>query len=567
MKKIISLLMVFAMITALAACGNTKNQPTSQQSSETKTEQSQEKTSESSVEEPVEPVKITVFPLNANTMSGEIGGWLGEYLLEHGLIVEILAHSADKLQAMIASEDLPDIVYLPSSVDHKALAESGMLLDLEEHLDKLPHVVENEQYAVAVNYTKEFVTGGPLVMLPQNVGPSGYATSTTAFGLNWEVYEQIGAPEFSTLEELIPVLKKMQEACPESEAGDKMYAMNAFGGFDNSYFYNMLSIFGVMGYSTSELKYGIELNNVDQSFDWILEDDSAYKYGLWYMNQLYKEGLMDPDSISTERGVQHKKQESGAALAGWGGVPVYEKDGYYPVYFDEFKVAVAKRGFPYGNSTYAAISAKTENLEAALKFLDMSADPEHVRAFMSGPQGGLWDYNDAGEVVLTAEGEKAYLKGEEAKIGEHQYVYFNAPWLLHPNTIHADGEMVSVASGRMVVDLKNQSDGQKKWAEHYGYPNIRVMLADKGNEIATFSESADKFAAAPNDDQTLIVSAAKYIICNASWKMVYAETDAEFEEIWDKLEKDIDELGFKKIYDWRVSELQKGLEIRDSLEK
>ena len=202
-----------------------------------------------------------------------------------------------------------------------------------------------------------------------------------------------------------------------------------------------------------------------------------------------------------------------------------------------------------------------------MKFLDMLADPDHVRAFTSGPQGGLWDYNEAGEVVMTAEGEKAWIKGEEAKIGEHQYVFFNSPNLLHSNTIHPDGQTLGIASSRMIIDLKNQSDEQIKWAEHYDYTNISVMMEEKGQKFPVFTESADKFAAAPNDDQALIVSAAKDIICNASWKMVYAETDAEFEEIWDKLAKDIDELGFKKIYDWRVSELQKGLEIRDSLEK
>ena len=569
MKRVISLFLVLAMIGTLAACGNTKNQESTKQSSQTqesKIESSEVKTSESSEEEVADPVKITLFPLNANTTSGEIGGWLGEYLLEHGLIVEILAHGDDKLNALIASGDLPDIVYLPSSVDKKALTESGLLLDLEGYLDKLPHATENEQYVTAMNYTREFVTGGPLTMLPQNVGPSAYGTTTGAsIKLNWEVYEKIGAPEFSTLEELIPILKQMQEAYPTSPAGDKTYGIHLFTGMDKSYFYSMISVFSVMGYSTTELKYGIETNHVDGSWDWMLEDDSAYKYGLWYLNQLYREGLMDPDSISTERGVQNKRIEAGAALAGWQGVPGYEQHGYYPVYFDEYVLAVGKQGYPYGADTYAAVSAKTENLDAVLKFLDMSVDPEHCRVFYNGPQGGLWDHNDAGEVVLTAAGEGAWFKGETVNIGEHQYVYFNSPWLLHPQAIAADGEPVNIPSGKLYKDRQNESEGQNKWVDHYGYPNIRVMLQDKGNEIATFDENASKFAATPNDDQNLIISAAKDIIVEASWKMVYAETDADFEKIWDNLVKECDGLGFKKIYDWRVAELQKGLETRDSL--
>jgi len=55
------------------------------------------------------------------------------------------------------------------------------------------------------------------------------------------------------------------------------------------------------------------------------------------------------------------------------------------------------------------------------------------------------------------------------------------------------------------------------------------------------------------------------VIVNSSWLMVYAKTDAEFEAIWDDMAKDLEELGLKDLYNWRVSELKKAISIRDSI--
>ena len=44
-------------------------------------------------------------------------------------------------------------------------------------------------------------------------------------------------------------------------------------------------------------------------------------------------------------------------------------------------------------------------------------------------------------------------------------------------------------------------------------------------------------------------------------------TDAELDQIWDDMVKDLEELGFKDIYTWRVNALKEGMAIRDSLIK
>ena len=403
-------------------------------------------------------------------------------------------------------------------------------------------------------------------MIPLQVGPTAYGTNTSsAVRLNWEVYEKIGAPEFDTLEELIPILKQMQAAYPTSPSGEKTYAMHLYTGSDTSYFYGIAGYYFVNGYHLDFLKYGVEADGKTETFNYIMNDDSAYKAGLKFYNQLYREGLLDPNSINVDSATQKAKIADGGAVATWNAIHGDAGKGYYPVYYKNLSSTIATGGFPYGSGHYLVVSEKTENLDACLRFLDMAADPESARILYNGPQGELWDYDENGNLILTEKGTALWVNGETVFVGDQQYTAFNTAWILHPNYLHADGECVNVPSGKLYQDTMNNSDGQKKWAEHYGYPNIRVMIEEKGNVAGKYGEIATKFAAAPNDDQNLIIGAAKDIIVNASWKMVYAESDADFEAIWAQAVKDCEELGFRAIYDWRVAELNNGFKIADSL--
>ena len=73
-------------------------------------------------------------------------------------------------------------------------------------------------------------------------------TDRYAIKLNYQLYEQIGAPEFEKLEDVIPILKEMQQAYPQNEEGMNVYAMNLFSDFDTTHFFNMMSIYSILGY-------------------------------------------------------------------------------------------------------------------------------------------------------------------------------------------------------------------------------------------------------------------------------------------------------------------------------
>ena len=54
----------------------------------------------------------------------------------------------------------------------------------------------------------------------------------------------------------------------------------------------------------------------------------------------------------------------------------------------------------------------------------------------------------------------------------------------------------------------------------------------------------------------LILSSLKDIVVTASWNMVYADTDAEFDALWDKMVADCQELNAQSVIDWRLADIE-----------
>jgi AraC-like DNA-binding protein len=365
-KRIVAWLLIMTMVLGLAGCGAASAGSTAgSEGGSTAQEGSAAKT-------------ITLYPYNAGLQSGPVTGWLGDYLLEKGIILEVIPYSEEKTQAMLASGSLPDIVVFNSATNAKAALEAGMLLPLDDYQDQLPHVMENDILKAGLDYAREYygTEDGELSILPFGVGKNTlYAAADTdryAIKLNYQLYEQIGAPEFEKLEDVIPILKEMQQAYPQNEEGMNVYAMNLFSDFDTTHFFNMMSIYSILGYHWNYLPYGIEYEIETGTPYSIFREDSVYRRGARFMYELNQQGLLDPDSLTQERATADKKVSSKASVAGWAGVPGWAGKGYLPVPFDEFKPSLVTEE-PYGK-VGIAISANAENVDTCLKFVDMLAD-------------------------------------------------------------------------------------------------------------------------------------------------------------------------------------------------
>ena len=554
-KRIVAWLLIMTMVLGLAGCGAASAGSTAgSEGGSTAQEGSAAKT-------------ITLYPYNAGLQSGPVTGWLGDYLLEKGIILEVIPYSEEKTQAMLASGSLPDIVVFNSATNAKAALEAGMLLPLDDYQDQLPHVMENDILKAGLDYAREYygTEDGELSILPFGVGKNTlYAAADTdryAIKLNYQLYEQIGAPEFEKLEDVIPILKEMQQAYPQNEEGMNVYAMNLFSDFDTTHFFNMMSIYSILGYHWNYLPYGIEYEIETGTPYSIFREDSVYRRGARFMYELNQQGLLDPDSLTQERATADKKVSSKASVAGWDGVPGWAGKGYLPVPFDEFKPSLVTEE-PYGK-VGIAISANAENVDTCLKFVDMLADYDALLTLYNGPQGDRWDIKD-GKLVMTDKFKEYLEAGGGTYVLENgeEYSLFNIVSYIPNmgNTIEKYGEPFPMTLWTEYVDRQYETEDAQAWSARYGYKYLKDLLEAENKMTAVMDTSFVPFLTPDSDDMKLTLAALKDVIVPSTWELIYAKDDAEFEQIWSRMKQNAEALGLEDVISYKVEDIAQAKE-------
>lgn len=554
-KRIVAWLLIMTMVLGLAGCGAASAGSTAgSEGGSTAQEGSAAKT-------------ITLYPYNAGLQSGPVTGWLGDYLLEKGIILEVIPYSEEKTQAMLASGSLPDIVVFNSATNAKAALEAGMLLPLDDYQDQLPHVMENDILKAGLDYAREYygTEDGELSILPFGVGKNTlYAAADTdryAIKLNYQLYEQIGAPEFEKLEDVILILKEMQQAYPQNEEGMNVYAMNLFSDFDTTHFFNMMSIYSILGYHWNYLPYGIEYEIETGTPYSIFREDSVYRRGARFMYELNQQGLLDPDSLTQERATADKKVSSKASVAGWAGVPGWAGKGYLPVPFDEFKPSLVTEE-PYGK-VGIAISANAENVDTCLKFVDMLADYDALLTLYNGPQGDRWDIKD-GKLVMTDKFKEYLEAGGGTYVLENgeEYSLFNIVSYIPNmgNTIEKYGEPFPMTLWTEYVDRQYETEDAQAWSARYGYKYLKDLLEAENKMTAVMDTSFVPFLTPDSDDMKLTLAALKDVIVPSTWELIYAKDDAEFEQIWSRMKQNAEALGLEDVISYKVEDIAQAKE-------
>ena len=554
-KRIVAWLLIMTMVLGLAGCGAASAGSTAgSEGGSTAQEGSAAKT-------------ITLYPYNAGLQSGPVTGWLGDYLLEKGIILEVIPYSEEKTQAMLASGSLPDIVVFNSATNAKAALEAGMLLPLDDYQDQLPHVMDNVILKAGLDYARVYycTEDGELSILPFGVGKNTlYAAADTdryAIKLNYQLYEQIGAPEFEKLEDVIPILKEMQQAYPQNEEGMNVYAMNLFSDFDTTHFFNMMSIYSILGYHWNYLPYGIEYEIETGTPYSIFREDSVYRRGARFMYELNQQGLLDPDSLTQERATADKKVSSKASVAGWAGVPGWAGKGYLPVPFDEFKPSLVTEE-PYGK-VGIAISANAENVDTCLKFVDMLADYDALLTLYNGPQGDRWDIKD-GKLVMTDKFKEYLEAGGGTYVLENgeEYSLFNIVSYIPNmgNTIEKYGEPFPMTLWTEYVDRQYETEDAQVWSARYGYKYLKDLLEAENKMTAVMDTSFVPFLTPDSDDMKLTLAALKDVIVPSTWELIYAKDDAEFEQIWSRMKQNAEALGLEDVISYKVEDIAQAKE-------
>ena len=526
---------------------------------------------------------LTMYPAYASLTSGLVGGHKGEFFAENGFNLEVWAYSDEKSNAILASGDLPDIMYVPKA-NLDDMIKAGMLLNLDEYMHELPNVTRNEKMDAALNYIRTYNSAdtGLLYCLPLNVGNLitvyGFndQTERNALKLLWEQYEGIGAPKIENYDDLLDAMEEMIVAYPKDEAGNPFYGTVLNSGSDLDYFAGVTLYYRWQGYDTGVLGYLLESDMVNGTVSSILSTDSKYYEALKWLNEAYTRGLMDPDSINTDRSSMWNKTAN-HVMAPSGTLPGWADGGYYPYLVPGSKIYF-NGSSTYGNGNYViAISAKSEHIEECLTLLNLFNDPDSIFRILNGPAGEGNIYTIEGNVISLTEEYLDWYKNTDhseafAMASGEQESFWNTSFcvntgeLLSYKDLEGNYRTQRLEGFQELKDICAENATYKKWQETTGYTDWMDWLASE-DALVTKSDldNINTFASTPDDVMQLTIAAIKDTVVNASWQMVYAESDAKFEEIWNKMVSDAEELGAKEVIEWKLEDIEKAKAIRNSL--
>lgn len=499
---------------------------------------------------------------------GPVEGWVADIWAKKGLQLEAIGNGNqnDKMQAMLASGDLPAVTRFNNWDQFNLALDAGYLLNLDDYIDQLPNTVKYAANALEFMRSNRSLGSGKLYGIPDNVGTSSSLAQNDpgcyAINVRWDIYRAAGYPQAKTLEDTIDVLKAMKAAYPKNADGLETYAMNMFAEWDNGTRFSFANaVLSVMGYWESGQNYFIEYNIMDEENPaQSMFEDGAFKRACHYLFLLNQAGLVDPDALTQQYTTSQSKINDTEQYfaAWWGGYPSTSKEdanaeetkGWKPLIFDEY-VGSLLGDYPVGTAWPLTLNANLvddpEMLAACLTFVDANADPEFLYELSNGPKGIFWDMNaDGTTYALPAAFERADTGTYTLPSGE-EYKFWNGRYTLMGTTINS---VVDQGYNKEMQAYSNSSKLGKEWAEFYGVESEFPidMMADQ-NRIAK-APTWIQFMPSMPDDLLIIKDAVGAVVQQKGWQMVYAADEAEFESLWQQMKADALALGAEEVQNW-----------------
>lgn len=519
---------------------------------------------------PKETVTLDVYSQITN-YEGPQEGWFAQVLLDKfNVKLNITSDGEDGVfENRATSGDLGDIVIFGNDTEqYHAAIEQGLLLDWEQNglLDQYgSDMKENMGKALEKNRQN---SGGRVYGFGYDVALDSGEIADFAYhpDIRWDLYKAVGEPEVNTLEDYVDVLAQMKEICPQSDNGEETYGVSLFSDWDGDMVMFVKStctnFFGLD-------EFGLGFYDVDTGmFQGCLQEDGAYLQCLKFYNDLYRNGLLDPESRTQSYDDCIKDYQEGEAffcIFGWLAAPQYntvihKADGKAMLPLAAKNQDTLVYGLnPNGGNRLWTIGSSTEYPELCMAIIDWLCTPEGRLVSEYGPQGVCWDYDVEGNTCIFDFGYKVKNGNELTMPADSGYtgtwqegipMFNNTTWALDTRNPDSNGQTYNYEYWPNVLSM-SKSEIEEDWKQ--------TVQADSAKEyLTTFQYSVSKpntYAASekPEDIGNKWTAVSEYIK-NGSWDAIYAETPEEYQAIVEKMKQDAYAAGYQDCVTWCENE-------------
>lgn len=404
-KKLIALLLAVLMVAGmLAGCAKTAETPAPATEDPADTSDSSSTTDTPAPSSDAEPIEISIA-YEESTHPVDTDTFAACKKLEETLGIKINwlnwggeeATYKEKLNLAMASGTAPDLFMIHGADEAKRYVNQDLLLCIEDYWQDYPNIakyIDTEKVREAITYSDN----GKIYTTVRQ-----YSTPVYWFGLlaRKDIINDLGFEYDGTIESLTDLMRAMKE-----KTGSYVFSVrNGVGSLVT----NFASIFGasmggVVGWNANEGKYTFEGN-----------DEHLYNELVW-LNQLYTEGLMDPEYALNSTEMWEEKMSTGKATVTFDYLTrsegftnaVRSEDANAAYELSPIAMPVTADGFK--PKTYAfssidvnyqlGINADTKYPEICMQILNYIYSDESIIDANYGEEGVTFDYVD-GEPVLN----------------------------------------------------------------------------------------------------------------------------------------------------------------------
>ena len=303
-RKLLSLLLCAACVgTLLTGCQMTDSTEGASAAAEPEsTAEGESAGTENGVEEASagDAVKLDLYIDFTWYPTDSWSGIIPETLTEKGGVAFDVTRSADdsQLGLMIASGDLPDVIFTSNEIDR--LCDSGLCYSYDELIEQYGVDWEPSAERVAIAKTHNAnPEDDHFYTILQNYNTNeewakakGVVPSLSCVYYRKDIWEKLGSPEMETMEDLINVCKMVQEQYPDMipvNAGNPTWRLSPFAcwyGAGNEFIYE------------DETSGKVAFADTTSQF---------YEY-LKYANRLYREGFYPEENLAITNEDDAKQQ-------------------------------------------------------------------------------------------------------------------------------------------------------------------------------------------------------------------------------------------------------------------
>ena len=565
-KRVVALLLSLTLVAAsLAGCGKTAESGNGGTSSTTKTE-SGTSTEASGGSDDV--ITVEIYDEAAN-YQGTQTGWFAKVVkdrfnIELNIIAPQVAGDA-VYQTRTATGNLGDIVLLDPSHFTDCVA-AGLVKDISGEIKNCSNLMDFERqinaYNTALPDNAGAIYGIPCEMT--NTSPTTFSDDVVYSSpmLRWDLYSGIGAPDIADLDGLLDTIKKIQDANPTNADGDPAYGFSLWPDWDNND--GMIGIANVVQLTTwyGEKIKGSAILTTDDKFIPLTDKNGTYYKMLKFLYKANQMGLVDPDSGSQNWDAACAKMSAGQVYTFWyswqvgfwntqdrladgkGMIFIPVKDQNYYTTSDSY----------YGSGRLFGVGSgvEGEKLDRIMKFLDWYASPEGCVFQHDGIEGFNYEIIDGKFSILNDNALMDNLPVPEEYGGAGYSDGNNAinQWIVsaistNPNTGEPYGN-THWSSWKKATATKTKNE----WSARFGVAEPVDWM--KTNNALLVRPSVSVSLPSDDADITVIRNQVGQEVKDASWRMIFAKSDAEFDSMWDEMVENLNSLGFDQLYKFDV---------------